>query len=159
LNNRPGFPWFAGSGRGVEHIFPCNGLNPEGAIVPEETPSNPIQPQPAQSGLSESATCGLAYITFIPAIIFLATAPYNRNANVRFHSWQSIFLTIAYLVVHVGFFVPDRIPFIGLMMIPVRLLIGLGFFILWLVVLIKAFNGQRFKIPVIGDLAEKQANS
>jgi len=127
--------------------------------VPEETPSNPIQPQPAQSGLSESATCGLAYITFIPAIIFLATAPYNRNANVRFHSWQSIFLTIAYIVVHVGFFVPDRIPFIGLMMIPVRLLIGLGFFILWLVVLIKAFNGQRFKIPVIGDLAEKQANS
>ena len=113
----------------------------------------------AQTGLSDNAASGLAYLTFIPAIIFLATAPYNRNANVRFHSWQSIFLTIAYIVVHVGFFVPDRIPFIGLMMIPVRLLIGLGFFILWLVVLIKAFNGQRFKIPVIGDLAEKQANS
>jgi len=118
--------------------------------VPEETP---------QTGLSDSATCGLAYITFIPAIIFLATAPYNKSANVRFHSWQSIFLTIASIVVHIGIFVLDRIPFIGLMMIPVRLLIGLGFFILWLIVMIKAFNGQRFKIPVIGDFAEKQANS
>jgi uncharacterized membrane protein len=37
-------------------------------------------------------------------------------------------------------------------------LVGLGFFILWIVVLIKAFNGQRFKVPVVGDFAEKQAN-
>jgi len=125
--------------------------------VPEETPS--IQPPTAQSGLSESATCGLAYITFIPAVIFLATAPYNQNANVRFHSWQSIFLTIAYIVVRVGLFILGRLPFIGLLLIPVMLLIGLGFFILWLIVMIKAFNGQRFKIPVVGDFAEKQANS
>jgi len=124
--------------------------------VPEETPTNPIQPQPVQSGLSESATCGLAYITFIPAIIFLATAPYNRSANVRFHCWQSIFLTVAYIVVKVGLMIMGRMPFIGLLFGLVSLLIGLGFFILWLIVMIKAFNGQRFKIPVIGDFAEKQ---
>ena len=124
--------------------------------MPEETPTNPIQPQPVQSGLSESATCGLAYITFIPAIIFLATAPYNRSANVRFHCWQSIFLTVAYIVVKVGLMIMGRMPFIGLLFGLVSLLIGLGFFILWLIVMIKAFNGQRFKIPVIGDFAEKQ---
>ena len=124
--------------------------------MPEETPTNPIQPQPVQSGLSESATCGLAYITFIPAIIFLATAPYNRSANVRFHCWQSIFLTVAYIVVKVGLMIMGRMPFIGLLFGIVSLLIGLGFFILWLIVMIKAFNGQRFKIPVIGDFAEKQ---
>jgi uncharacterized membrane protein len=127
--------------------------------VPEETPSNQIQPQPAQSGLSESATCGLAYITFIPAVIFLATDPYKQSANVRFHSWQSIFLTIAYIVIRIGLVILGHIPFVGLLLIPVSLLIGLGFFILWLIVMIKAFNGQRFKIPVVGDFAEKQANS
>lgn len=127
--------------------------------MPEETPSNPIQPPAAQAGLSDSAACGLAYITFIPAIIFLATAPYNQSANVRFHSWQSIFLTIAYIVVRVGFIFVGMVPFIGWMLFPVRLLIGLCFFILWLIVMIKAFNGQRFKIPVVGDFAEKQANS
>jgi uncharacterized membrane protein len=134
-------------------------FNPEGATVPEETPSNPIQPQPAQSGLSDSAASGIAYITFIPAIIFLATAPYNRSANVRFHCWQSIFLTIAYIIVRIGLMILGHMPFIGLLLIPVILLIGLGFFILWLIVMIKAFNGQCFKIPVIGDFAEKQANS
>jgi uncharacterized membrane protein len=136
--------------------------------VPEEPPFTPIQqpappvppaPSAPQSGLSESATCGLAYITFIPAIIFLATDPYKQSANVRFHSWQSIFLTIAYIVIRIGLIILGHLPFIGLLLIPVSLLIGLGFFILWLIVMIKAFNGQRFKIPVVGDFAEKQANS
>jgi uncharacterized membrane protein len=117
--------------------------------VPEETP---------QTGLSDNAASGIAYITFIPAIIFLATAPYNQKPLIRFHSWQSIFLTLAYIVVHVGFFIIDRIPFFGLLMFPLRMLVGLGFFILWLIVIIKTFNGQMFKIPVIGDFAEKQAN-
>ena len=127
--------------------------------MPEETPSNQIQPPAPQSGLSDSAAAGLSYITFIPAIIFLATAPYNKSANVRFHSWQSIFLTIASIVVWAGFLVLGYMPFIGLLLAFVQILINLGFFILWLIVMIKAFNGQRFKIPVIGDFAEKQANS
>jgi len=138
--------------------------------VPEEIPFTPIQPSappppippapPAsQSGLSDSAASGLAYITFIPAIIFLATDPYKQSANVRFHSWQSIFLTIAYVAIRIGLIILGHLPFIGLLLIPVSLLIGLGFFILWLIVMIKAFNGQRFKIPVVGDFAEKQANS
>ena len=127
--------------------------------MPEETPTTPPQPPAAQSGLSESATCGIAYITFIPAIIFLMTDPYKQNANVRFHSWQSIFLTIAYIVIRVGLIVLGHIPFLFLLLIPVSLLIGLAFFVLWLIVMIQAFNGKRFKIPVIGDFAEKQANS
>ena len=44
---------------------------------------------PAPEGLSDSAASGLCYL-FIPAIIFLATAPYNQKAEVRFHAWQSI---------------------------------------------------------------------
>jgi uncharacterized membrane protein len=38
-------------------------------------------------------------------------------------------------------------------------LIGLGFLILWILCLVKAFNGERFKLPVLGDLAEKQAGA
>jgi uncharacterized membrane protein len=117
--------------------------------MPEETP---------QTGLSDTAASGLAYITFIPAIIFLMVPPYNQKPVVRFHSWQSIFLTIAYIVVHIALLIVGKIPFIGLITIPLGMLVGLGFFILWLIVMIKAFNGQLFKIPVIGDFAEKQAN-
>ena len=44
-----------------------------------------------QSGLSDNAASGLAYITIIPAIIFLVVAPYNQKPEIRFHCWQSIF--------------------------------------------------------------------
>ena len=118
--------------------------------MPDQTP---------QTGLSDDAASGLAYITFIPAIIFLATAPYNQKRLIRFHSWQSIFLTIAWFVVVVGLHIISMVPFLGLIVIPIRMLVGLGFFILWLIVVIKTFNGQMFKIPVIGDFAEKQAGN
>ena len=112
-----------------------------------------------QSGLSDNAAGGLAYVTIIPAIIFLLVAPYNKNPNVRFHSWQSIFLAIAWVAADIVLMIIGRLPFVGLINLILWPLVALGFFILWVVVLIKAFNGQRFKIPFIGDLAEKQANS
>ena len=55
----------------------------------------PVPPQAAQSGLSDNAAGALAYITIIPAIIFLLVEPYNKNSFVRFHAWQCIFLGIA----------------------------------------------------------------
>ena len=102
--------------------------------MPEET---------TQNGLTESAASGLAYLTIIPAIIFLVVAPYNQSANVRFHCWQSIFLGIVAFVI--GFF--NIIPILG----QIIFLFGmLALFIVWLICLIKAFGGQRFVIPVIG---------
>ncbi len=113
----------------------------------------------SQSGLSDNAAGGLAYITIIPAIIFLIVAPFNRNSFVRFHSWQCIFLAIAWFVIHVALLVVGRIPGIGLSDLFLAPLVALGFFILWLIALINAFNGKRFKLPILGDLAEKQANA
>ena len=68
--------------------------------MPEET---------VQTGLSDNAAGGLAYVTIIPAIIFLAIAPYNRSSFVRFHAWQSIFLTIFYIVIDVALHVFLRV--------------------------------------------------
>jgi uncharacterized membrane protein len=134
---------------GVERRISQPKLNPKGATVPEETPQN---------GLSDTAASGLAYITIIPAIIFLVVPPFNQKPLIRFHSWQSIFLCIAWIVVEVALAIVGRVPFIGWSIWILRPLVGLGLFILWIIVLIKAFNGQKFKIPVIGDFAEKQAN-
>lgn len=112
-----------------------------------------------QTGLSDNAAGGLAYVTVIPAILFLALAPYNRNSFVRFHAWQSIFFTIACFALDIALIVLGRIPFLGFMTLFLWPLVGLAIFAIWLIVLIKAFGGARFKLPVIGDLAEKQANS
>jgi uncharacterized membrane protein len=104
-----------------------------------------------QGGLSETAAGAIAYITIIPAIIFLAMEPYNRSSFVRFHSWQSIFLGVAAVAVHLILAV---IPIIGwLLMLPV----GLGFLVLWILVIVKASKGERYKLPFIGNFAEQQA--
>jgi uncharacterized membrane protein len=104
-----------------------------------------------QGGLSETAAGAIAYVTIIPAIIFLAMEPYNRSSFVRFHSWQSIFLGVAAIALNL---ILGIIPIIGwLLMVPV----GLGFLILWLVAIVKASKGERFKIPLIGNFAEQQA--
>jgi uncharacterized membrane protein len=104
-----------------------------------------------QGGLSETAAGAIAYVTIIPAIIFLAMEPYNRSSFVRFHSWQSIFLGVAAIAVNL---ILGIIPIIGwILMFPV----GLGLLILWLVAIVKASKGERFKIPFIGNFAEQQA--
>jgi uncharacterized membrane protein len=110
----------------------------------------------ASSGLSDDAASGIAYLTFIPAIIFLVVAPYNTNPKVKFHAWQSIFLTGAWICLWVLDIVLAFVPIIGWLLM---LLLGLGLFIVWLISIIKAFQGQRFVIPVIGALAQKQAGA
>jgi uncharacterized membrane protein len=121
--------------------------------------ANQIPSSVNQSGMSDQVAGGLAYVTIIPAIVFLIVAPYNRNSYVRFHSWQCIFLAIAYCAVDIVMMVLGRMPVFGWSTLFLWPLVALGFFIVWIVVLIKAFNGERFKLPIIGDLAEKQANS
>jgi uncharacterized membrane protein len=51
------------------------------------------------------------------------------------------------------------VPFLGqLMALLIAMIISIGCLILWIVLIVKALQGERFKVPFIGDLAEKQAN-
>jgi uncharacterized membrane protein len=52
------------------------------------------------------------------------------------------------------------IPVLGhLLMFLLWMALGIGIFVAWIVLLIKANQGQMYKLPFIGDLAEKQANA
>lgn len=114
---------------------------------------------PSAGGLTDNVAGMLAYVTIIPAIIFLVTPPYNKSRFVRFHSFQMIFFCIAMIAIWIGFLILDIVPGLIFIMFPLHLLVWLGAFILWIILLLKANQGQMFKIPVIGDLAEKQANA
>jgi uncharacterized membrane protein len=98
-------------------------------------------------------------VTIIPPIVFLVVAPYNRNRFIRFHAWQCIFLCIAWTVLWIVLSIFAHIPFLGWLSILLWPLIGLGGLILWIVLLLKANQGKMFKLPMIGDMAEKQANA
>jgi uncharacterized membrane protein len=111
----------------------------------------PTQAPAALAGLQDNIAGMLAYL-FIPAIIFLVMEPYNRNKFIRFHSFQAIFLEVAWAIVVA---VLGSLAFLGFFLLPI---LSLGMTIVWVVCLIKAYQNVMFKLPLIGDFAEKQAN-
>jgi uncharacterized membrane protein len=105
---------------------------------------------PAASGLNDNIAGLLAYF-FIPAIVFLVLEPFNRNPFVRFHAFQGLFLGLASIVGHT---ILSFIPVLGWILLP---FFSLAIFVLGVIAAVKAFQSQKWRIPVIGDLAEKQA--
>lgn len=116
-----------------------------------------VLPAPAASGLTDNVAGMLAYVTVIPAIIFLLVEPYNRNRFIRFHSFQSIFFCVALIVIHVGLSVLGMVPFMVFLTFPLHMLVWLASMAIWVVLLLKANQGQMYKLPVIGDMAAQQA--
>jgi uncharacterized membrane protein len=129
----------------------------EGSTICANCSGHPVVPVSAGSGLADNVAGMLAYITIIPAIIFLILEPYNRSRFVRFHAWQSIFFNIAWWILWIGLHIFAHIPLLGWLSILVWPLVGLAGFIAWIILLLKANQGLMYKLPVIGDLAEKQA--
>jgi uncharacterized membrane protein len=113
----------------------------------------------AAGGLTDNVAGMLAYFTIIPAIIFLVLEPYNRSRFIRFHSFQSIFFAIGWTVLWIALQIVVHVPFFGWLTIFVWPLIALAGLIIWIVLILKAYQGQMFKLPIIGDIAEKQANA
>ncbi len=122
------------------------------APAPAPVAASPA-PAVAAGGLADNLAGMLAYITIIPAILFLVLEPYNRRPFIRFHAFQCIFLSVALMVIHVACWF---VPVIGW---GISMLVSLAGLIAWVVCLIKANQGEMYKLPVIGDLAEKQANA
>jgi uncharacterized membrane protein len=123
-------------------------------------------PQPAgaqAAGLTDNMACALCYLLgLLTGVLFLVLAPYNQNRLIRFHAFQSIFLHLAMIAVMIGVVlvtgILHLIPFVGVMISFVLYpIIGLGSFVLWLLLMYKAYNGERWVLPVVGPLAEKQA--
>ena len=112
--------------------------------------------------LTEPIAGALAYFTFIPAIIFLLLEPYKGNRFVRFHSFQCLLLcgaailfAIALKLVGLLLFI---IPVLGpLLVVLVSSVVGLGAVVLWLVLVVKAFQGDMFQLPLLGAFAAQQA--
>jgi uncharacterized membrane protein len=119
--------------------------------------------QPQAGGLTDNVAAALCYVLgLLTGILFLVLAPYNQNRLIRFHAFQSIFLHLGAIAVYVGLViltgVLHLIPFVGVMLSFVLFpIVGLSFFVLWLVMMYKAYNGERWVLPVVGPLAEKQA--
>jgi uncharacterized membrane protein len=132
---------------------------------PAEVSAAPPPAPPASYGttaspaapMAENVAGMLAYFTIIPAIIFLLIEPYNRNRFVRFHSFQCLFTCVALILLHIVLsFFSYIIP---VLMFGLWGLLGLAELALWILLVVKAYQHEMFKLPIVGDLAEKQANA
>ncbi len=101
-------------------------------------------------GLEENIEGALCYILFfVTGIVFYVLE--KDNKFVRFHAMQAIlvFLPAWIVVILLGW-----IPFLGWI---IAGLIALLTVILWLILMLKAYQGEKFKLPVVGDIAEKNS--
>ena len=100
-------------------------------------------------GIDENMEGLLCYLVgFITGILFLLLE--KENKFVRFHAMQS---TATFVVLMVISMVLWSIPIIGWVISP---LISLLSFILWILLMYKAYQGEIYKLPIAGDFAEKQ---
>jgi uncharacterized membrane protein len=117
---------------------------------------------PTAAGLTDNVVSALCYLPLplvglVLAIVFLVLAPYNQNRTIRFHAFQSIFLHVAAIVIYTAWhFIA---VFSGFFLFFLTPLIWLGFFVLFLLLMIKAYQNQKLVLPIIGPLAEQQAGS
>src|SRR5207248_202554 len=129
------------------------------------TTGGTIPPPPAAqaAGMQDNVAAALCYILgLLTGVLFLVLAPYNQNRLIRFHAFQSIFLNVAWIAIFIAISIVSLvlmpIPFIGaIFSIVLHMAAGLGVFIIWLMLMYKAYNRERWVLPVIGPMAEKQA--
>jgi len=97
-----------------------------------------------------------AYFTFVPAVVFILMRQYRRRSFVRFHAFQSaLFYALAFGLLLLGL-LGSTFGYLFVWFL-LGVLALLAFFFTWVVLTIKALQGERFRLPVGGDLAEHWA--
>lgn len=116
----------------------------------EEVKKEKVSLGATSCGMKAELAAALSYVLgFITGIIFFIIE--KKNEFVRFHAMQSIILFASLFVLGTIFY---AIPIIGWI---IGMLIYLGGFILWIILLIKASQGEYFELPWIGKIARKNA--
>ena len=118
---------------------------------------------PSSTGLNPRTAAMLAYLAgpFSGALILLAE---SRNSDVRFHAWQSIVglgglfvgLLLAYALGAAALFVSATAVTV---LFAAASVIWIVIAIAWAICLWKAYAGDRWKLPIAGDYAERFAAS
>lgn len=104
----------------------------------------------SSTGLEANVAGLLCYVGWwVSGLVFILIE--KESKFVRFHALQSIYV---FGVLNVAIIVFGWIPFLNLVLPPI---IGLFGFVLWIILMVKAYQGTMFKLPWAGDLAEKKA--
>lgn len=112
-------------------------------------------------GLTRNLASALCYLLgFITGIIFLLVSPYKNDRTIRFHAFQSIFLSVAVIALDFVLGILTGIFYAvhagGLAMLFWRLY-QLALFAGWVYLMYSAYTDRKIIVPIVGPLAQKQA--
>jgi uncharacterized membrane protein len=108
-------------------------------------------------GMQPNIEAGLSYVFgWVTGLIFFLVEKQNRF--VRFHAMQSILFFGGLTVIQIILGVIRDFPFLGFFAYLVGVAVGIIGLVGYIVLLINAFQGRYFKLPIVGDYAEKYAN-
>jgi uncharacterized membrane protein len=145
---------------GVSTCPACSGARSAAGpgIVATATPAS------SAAGLEPNVAAALAYLAgLLTGALFLLIDPYKSDRLVRFHAYQSIFFNVAWIVFWMAWSIVGVVlgamtrGLFFLLQVPVDLILFAGGFALWLYLMYSAWHGKMFRIPWIGEMAERQA--
>jgi uncharacterized membrane protein len=123
-------------------------LAADAALCPDcKWPLTPLSPE-------ERAAAAAAYLPLLPAGVLLLLPKFRSNRFVRFHAWQSIVLWVVFFILLGGTILLSNFvsPMIVLLF---GILVSLAMVFLWIVLSLKAWQGERLELPLVGELATR----
>ena len=121
----------------------------------EAAPAAPVVVLPPVEW-EDRITGALAYFTFIPAVVLLFLKQYQKRKFVRFHAFQSVFFWAVVLVLALLGLLASLFGWLFVWLL-IGTLISVALFFTWLLLSVKALQGEWFELPFLGPLAEQQA--
>ena len=115
--------------------------------------------EPAANDIRDKVLGALAYVALIPALIFLLIPTFHDSRSIRFHSWQSVLFSLSTLLLALAlrltFFIFSFLPLLAWLLLGIA---ALGVLMSWVVLVVKAAQGQSFELPPIGPWAMRLAS-
>jgi uncharacterized membrane protein len=159
-------PFCPSCGAPVEGKFCAKcGASVEGAPRDANPAAGPTPPPlgTAVTGMEDNVVGALCYLLgFITGVLFLVLEPYSKRPFVRFHAFQSILFCAGWIALSIALSIAFGVMgavlhFMWLILLPLRGLIGLVGFLIWLFCMYKAYNREWYQLPLVGPIAAKQA--
>lgn len=126
-----------------------------------------VMPLPGDTGSKMMATNVVAAFTylggFVTGIAFLVLDPYKSNSFVRFHAFQSIFVSVAWVAFWIMWMIlstllaPLMAGAFDLIALPLMVISALAGFGIWVLLMYEAYQQKLFRLPFVGRFAAEYA--
>jgi uncharacterized membrane protein len=103
---------------------------------------------------AERVAAAVAYLPLVPPAVILFLPAFRNSRFVRFHAWQSILLWGVFFIFTIVALLLSNIA-AAIVFLLVGILAALAMLFLWIVLTLKAWEGERFELPLFGELAAR----